>query len=450
MEKIVRVLYIEDDENLGKLLQRNLVRRGGFVVDLAGSGEEGIGMVAMGKYDAILIDQNLPGCTGTDVIKSAVGKKVFPPMIMVTSDNNAKVAVEAMKNGAADFLNKDSELRYLELAPDIILRAIENRRVLNEREEMEIRLKENEERYRTLVELSPDGIGLLSNERFELLNPSGLRLLNIQSLQSLQGVEGFPEKHFQDFIVPEDRARFVSMMREVNSTPGRIPAWEEFTVIRKDLPEGKIAVEVAGIGFQWGGRKSVQIMFRDISDRKAQIAKLKYQALTDPLTQLPNRTLFSDRLASTVKEAWRYKHLVAVLFVDLDQFKEINDTLGHDAGDAVLVEVAKRIQTSVRGSDTVGRMGGDEFCVLLTIINDKPNAGMVAEKLLSEISAPILTHKGKCQVGASIGVSFYPSFANDPQTLLTQADAAMYQAKRNGRNRVIFYETEKETSGAHL
>ena len=174
----------------------------------------------------------------------------------------------------------------------------------------------------------------------------------------------------------------------------------------------------------------------DITDRRETEMRLHELAYHDRLTGLPNRMLFFDRLAQTLSAAKRGRKHAAILFVDLDGFKKVNDEYGHDAGDTVLKTVAKRFPLTVRASDTVARMGGDEFVILLHELEEITDAHLVAQKLLNAVATDIvLSPTEKCRVGASIGISIYPEHGMDMDALLMAADMAMYASKKKGANR---------------
>jgi len=181
---------------------------------------------------------------------------------------------------------------------------------------------------------------------------------------------------------------------------------------------------------------------QDITDRKNAEARLAYLAHHDPLTGLPNRTLLQDRVAQSLASARRHHRLVAVLFLDLDRFKRINDTLGHAAGDHLLVEMAKRLSAVVREGDTVARLGGDEFAVVLTDIAESDDVSLVAHKLLEAFSHPVELGGNRFQVTTSIGISLFPHDGGASELLLQNADTAMYAAKEAGRNAYRFYREE--------
>ncbi|MDO9386980.1 MAG: PAS domain S-box protein [Thiobacillus sp.] len=180
----------------------------------------------------------------------------------------------------------------------------------------------------------------------------------------------------------------------------------------------------------------------DITERKTHETRLEYQANYDTLTGLANRNLFQDRLSQALISARRIGRSLAVLFIDLDNFKNINDSLGHDAGDALLTQVAARLAGSVREGDTVSRQGGDEFVLVLSEIREDDDVPIVMQKILKAMSAPFDINGRALRITCSIGIASYPKDGEDRQTLLKNADAAMYRAKELGRNNAQYYSTE--------
>ncbi len=180
---------------------------------------------------------------------------------------------------------------------------------------------------------------------------------------------------------------------------------------------------------------------REAAKRNAE-AKLQFQALNDALTGLPNRRLFSDRLSQLFATAQRERQILALLYIDLDGFKLVNDSLGHAIGDALLVQVATRLEGRVRRSDTLARLGGDEFTVVLGNLHKKEDAAMVAKDLLDGLAAPFVIEGHQLTIGASIGISVFPDTAKEASDLMQQADSAMYASKRDGRNRATYFTPE--------
>ncbi|HEV2524611.1 MAG TPA: EAL domain-containing protein, partial [Gammaproteobacteria bacterium] len=179
--------------------------------------------------------------------------------------------------------------------------------------------------------------------------------------------------------------------------------------------------------------------FRDVSERKKMQDALLKEATTDKLTGLPNRSLLYDRIQLAIADAERNKKLLAVIFMDLDRFKLVNDSLGHSMGDYLLRAIARQLSAIIRKSDTVSRLGGDEFVLLLTDLNEKEQAQLVANKILSKIASPVEIEDHKFSVTGSIGISLYPNDGTTVETLIKNADTAMYASKELGKNMINFY-----------
>lgn len=183
---------------------------------------------------------------------------------------------------------------------------------------------------------------------------------------------------------------------------------------------------------------------KDVTERMRDEQRLSYLAYHDALTELPNRTLFMDRMKLAVARAERNDTLVAVMFLDLDGFKAINDTLGHDVGDALLKAVSSRLLEHVRAVDSIARLGGDEFTVLIEDVDRMKDIGEVAQTIVNAIHEPFCIHGHQIRSSTSVGISVYPTDGADPQTLLKNADTAMYYAKTHGKNTYYFYSVEQQ------
>jgi diguanylate cyclase (GGDEF)-like protein/PAS domain S-box-containing protein len=208
---------------------------------------------------------------------------------------------------------------------------------------------------------------------------------------------------------------------------------------RKDGTAFPVEIRVALLG-EVAGRRLALSIARDITGRRALEERLSHQALHDPLTGLPNRALLMDRLEHAVARAHRRKTPLTVLFLDLDDFKAVNDALGHECGDRLLEEVGRRLDSGARSSDTVARLGGDEFVVLLEDIGDEREATLAADRMRKDLEVPFEVGGRELSVTASIGVAVGPSSGDGPRELLRNADLAMYRAKGNGKNRHEVYD----------
>lgn len=179
--------------------------------------------------------------------------------------------------------------------------------------------------------------------------------------------------------------------------------------------------------------------FVNINERKQAEERLQFSASHDVLTGLPNRVMFNERLSQTLAQAQRHPRRIAVLFIDLDGFKEVNDTFGHDVGDALLKEIATRLRSCLRKGDVVGRHGGDEFVVLIEEFDQPEQLAVVARKIIRATAHPVVERGRECRVTASVGIALYPQDGEDAETLLRSADSAMYEAKVQGKNRFLFH-----------
>ena len=216
-------------------------------------------------------------------------------------------------------------------------------------------------------------------------------------------------------------------------------------LVKRDGTEIEIADSASPI-HDWDGQiTGVVIVFHDISVAKAMSMKMTHLAQHDFLTNLPNRVLLNDRIAQAIAYANRNGTQVALLFLDLDNFKHINDSLGHATGDKLLQSVTKRLTASVRNTDTVSRQGGDEFIILLEDSKTGKNAALTAEKVLEELTLPHMIGKCQLHITTSIGISVYPYDGLDAETLIKNADTAMYHAKEKGRNNYQFFKNEMNT-----
>lgn len=231
---------------------------------------------------------------------------------------------------------------------------------------------------------------------------------------------------------------FRSAGEEGDAAEGRLGEFEgDFR--RKDGSTVPVALTVWPALDEQGTPVGLWSVVRDISERKRLEEAVRHQAYHDALTGLPNRMLFMDRLSLELSLAKRERRRVAVLVVDLDRFKGINDSLGHPIGDRLLQEIAERLSACVRQSDTVARIGGDEFALLLPALTHAEGAAVIAEKAVTSIEKPLLVGRHELRVSASIGISMYPDDGQTAETLLKHADIAMYHVKGQGRNNFQFY-----------
>ncbi len=309
-----------------------------------------------------------------------------------------------------------------------------------ERRRAEAELREVLDRYDRHTANAHEAVFRVSfhPDRVVYLNPAAERMLGY-SLADWQNDPRLPEKVF----APESLAT-------VNALMARAREGEETLrneVINWRTRDGRpLIVDYAVLPEldRQGHALGCEIIARDVTERMLLEAKFRYQATHDALTGLPSRVLFSDRLALALAHARRDQTMVGLLFLDLDQFKHVNDTLGHDVGDLLLKIVAERLKKQVREMDTVARMGGDEFTVVLPGVESPEAAGSVAERILNDMAQPFSLYGGEVRVGASIGIAIYPLHGTTVQELMKHADVAMYAAKAAGRGTFRFWQPEED------
>jgi diguanylate cyclase (GGDEF)-like protein/PAS domain S-box-containing protein len=302
----------------------------------------------------------------------------------------------------------------------------------------ETALREAEERYRMVVELCPDAILVQQDDACTFVNRAALALLGARDADQVIG------KSLFEFIGPD----FQENAREIIASIQRgetVPQSEE-KVIRLDGSE--VDVDIHASSFMHKGHSAVLLIMRDITERKKTAERMAYLAHYDSLTGLPNRTLFHQRLEHALSIAERPGRSLEILFLDLDRFKEINDTLGHATGDQVLKETADRLQIILRESDTVARLGGDEFVVLVENVDEPHRGGTIAAKILAALAPPFMRERHPLQITTSIGISCFPTDGKDAGTLLKKADIAMYRAKESGRNGYRYYSPDMHLHAA--
>jgi diguanylate cyclase (GGDEF)-like protein/PAS domain S-box-containing protein len=303
---------------------------------------------------------------------------------------------------------------------------------ITERKRMEEALRQSEEKYRTILESIQEGyfeVDLDGN--FTFCNYSMSRLTG----HSKEELLGMNHRHFTN---EETSKEVFQAFIDVYNTeePSKGFDWQ---IIKKNGVEGYIEASVTLQKDSSGKPTGFKGMIRDITERKRTEQQINYMATHDALTGLPNRLMFSQLINHAIRSAQRHGKQLAVLFIDLDRFKAINDSLGHEAGDRLLKEMARRFKRSLRAVDVVGRLGGDEFIILTEEVDELSQIANVAHKILTTTIQPMSLQGEECRVTASIGISIYPGDGTDEQTLIKNADIAMYFAKEEGKNNYQFY-----------
>lgn len=315
-----------------------------------------------------------------------------------------------------------------------LLCLIRYRRVIKENQYLVQNLRESTDSFRYLVETAHEGIAVVQNKRLVYFNPrmcemSGYNEAELKALPS-----------FMPLIDPS--ARDEMLANHLRRLAGEAaPQRYESLFLRKDGIS--YPIELSGVAIVWQGQPATLNMLTDISERKAAEKKTQYLAHHDSLTGLPNRLALRERLKQTLSLAERSKIPFAVLFIDLNQFKQINDTYGHDVGDALLQQVAKRIEQQLRETDTLARIGGDEFVVLLTQVTDRQGVKKSMARIEAAMAQPFQAQHHTLQCHVSQGAALFPDDGASTQALLSVADKNMYVDKRRYYQR----QAEKDNQG---
>jgi len=336
-------------------------------------------------------------------------------------------------------IRKDGTPRYVEASASLIKdnhgKPVGFRGIIKdvtERKQMESDLQQSEEKYRSILESIQEAyfeVDLAGN--FTFFNDSLCRLTGCSREELL----GANYQYFSD----KDNSKKVFLAFNKVFTTGQPTEGFDWLIIRKDGTRKYIEASVSLKHDASGKAIGFKGMIRDITERKRIEQELNYMATHDALTGLPNRLMFTQHLNQAILSAKRNRKKLAVFFIDLDRFKIINDSLGHEAGDILLQDVAKRFKDALRAVDIVGRLGGDEFVLLIENFVENAHLAKVAQKILAAAIKPFHIMGEDCRVTASIGISIYPQDGQDEQTLMKNADIAMYFAKEEGKNNFQFY-----------
>ena len=376
---------------------------------------------------AIFASLSLPDSQGLDTIDKLLQAAPGVPILVMGAAQDEDLSTEALRRGAKDYLLNGHIGTYS------FGRAIRNMAERKTAEEVLFIEKE-----RASVTLNSIGDAVLSTDilgNVTYLNVVAEKFTGWMSAEALgrplrevfhivDGVTRKPSANPMEFAIQENKT--------VKLTPNCI-------LIRRDGSESSIEDSAAPIHDRSGSITGAVIVFHDVTESRAMTEEMSHLAQHDILTDLPNRLLLKDRINQAIAAARRNNSKVAVLFMDLDGFKDINDTLGHAIGDSVLQSVAKRLVSCVRSSDTVSRQGGDEFVVLLSEIKQPSDAGITARKILTAVTASHRFDQHDVQLMASIGLSTYPDDGQDAEILLKNADMAMYEGKKRGHNNYQFF-----------
>jgi diguanylate cyclase (GGDEF)-like protein/PAS domain S-box-containing protein len=444
-------LLLVDREALLLSSLRELIAPRGYEAEIALSGAAAIERLSNETFDIVLLDLFSSGVDGHKVM-AHIAEKQIPTSLILTGGHETGIARPTLQYGELVLLRKPYRAEEL-------LRAIDNalarKKLAHKTRQGAQALQRSEQWHRFLVDNSPDIIYSLDPEgRFAFLNRRVESLLGY-SQQELIG------KHYTFILHEEDweRARFVFNERLAGARTST--DFELRLKTRHGSPHSMYFetrfIDV-GLNAEYPYRASSRQgrkfhgahgVAKDISDRKKADEVIYHRAYHDSLTGLPNRLLFNDHLTLAIAQAKRNRSMLAVMFLDLDRFKAVNDTLGHGVGDQLLQGVASRLGNCVREGDTLARQGGDEFTLLLPHIADRQSAENTARKIRSVLESPFCIDRHEQVTGASIGIAVYPDDGDSVEALIKNADTAMYEVKARGRNNYAFFSPQKRKPESH-
>jgi diguanylate cyclase (GGDEF)-like protein/PAS domain S-box-containing protein len=436
-----RVLVVDDEPRLCRSLEQ-LLRLCGYAATVAEGGKKAIALLDAQRFDLMLLDLQMPDLSGHQVMEHVTRNALDIAVIVVSGDTSFDQATRVLRAGAQDFLRKP-------YVPDELLRSVENvlgkRRMEAENRHMQQRLMASDQLHRFIVNNSPDIIYMLDEAgRFSFVNDRIETLLGYAK-DELIG------QHYTMVVYPEDLDKACYAFNE-RRTGSRATQSAELRLMVKGgeahprfFETRSLTIELNAMGVyaegEGGARSFVGTygVARDITERKKAEELINFQLYHDLLTKLPNRALFQDRLGLAIAQARRNHQKVAVMFLDLDRFKMVNDSLGHLAGDRLLQAVGGRLKDCLREGDTLARVGGDEFNLLVPELASKEDAEGIAEKILDGLRTPVEVDGHEIFVSLSIGIALYPNDGDSLETLIRHADMAMHHIKGSGKNDYTFF-----------
>ena len=446
------VLIVDDEMNQLNSL-KGILDLEKYEVNTANDPHAAIAMLDTGKIDLLLLDLNMPGMSGIEVMKYINSRSIDTTVIVVSGETTFEAAEQALKCGAYDYIRKPYSIEGL---LNSIKNAFKKRRLEIENQSMQLRLLKSESLHRYIVNKSPDIVYMLDDEGvFTFVN------------ERLEKILGYCKKdvigkHYTS-IIHDDDIEMAKYTFNERRTGKRASVNVELRLKCKSEEGGAkyfesrmLPITISSFGIYKSKEQGSRFVgtygiARDITEKKESEKIIHFQAYHDSLTRLPNRVLLKDRLEQSIALAKRKSGQLSVMFLDLDRFKNVNDTLGHLVGDKLLQEVSTRLTKCIRECDTLSRIGGDEFTVLLPEVRGKSDSKSVAEKVIEALKVPFNIDGNEIFISTSIGIAHYPENGETIEALLKHADIAMYAIKNKGKDGYQFYtENMHEEISAHV
>ncbi len=442
-QSLISLLILEDEP---RYLESTRLLLAQYVnsIETALTNKQALALLGKQSFDLALLDLHLPDGSGYEIMAYIRAHHPDCRIIVASADSEIESAIQSLRLGAYDYLRKPYE-------PEELIKTVRNvvRKLQLEHDNarMVYQLEQSEQWHRLLVNTSPDIIYTLDKDgRFTYLN------------DSVEGALGYMPGELigRDYttVIPADQREAALYRFNERRTGERATRNLELQLRRKEdllsslterTSDQLVVVELSSMGMYrptslgMGEFLGSYGVARDISARKQAEATIVFQAYHDLLTGLPNRALFKDRLGQAMVHAKRHGQTMATLFLDMDHFKVVNDTLGHLVGDGLLQALAQRLRGCLREGDTLSRIGGDEFMLLLPHIRSRDNASYIAQKIIASLKQPFNIEDHELYASMSIGIALYPDDGDNIETLIKHADIAMYHAKDQGRNDYKFF-----------
>ncbi len=419
MTYLVDILIV-DDERVNLVMLGGILKGPSLNIVSANSGEEALELVRKHDFALVLLDVMMPGLDGfetAEIIRTLDNHRNVPIIFITAISKEQKHVFKGYELGAVDYLFKPVEPEILKSKVNVFIDLFRQKKAL----------RESEERYRTVADynwdweiwFAPDGQVLYMSPSCERISgyPVQVYLDSPQKLEEIIHADDLTG--WKGFMGDEFRAKGDSYDFRICHAQGDI-LW--ISQVNQEVR----SLDGSGLG--------LRCSLRDITVRKKMELELRYQALHDPLTQMANRTLLLDRISQALQRSKRHDTCYAVIFMDLDRFKVLNDSLGHNFGDLLLIEVSKRLLSCVRSKDTVSRFGGDEFVLFLEDLDSPGEAFRVVRRVRDAMREPFVIGDQEVQTSASLGVVFDSEEHQSPDEIIQKANIAMYRAKEAGRD----------------
>ncbi len=441
-------ILVVDDEELMRQSVKELLAFYDLKCILAKNGQEAMDLMAKKPIDILLLDLMMPRIDGFQVMEEVKGKYPNTDIVVTSGEATFKNATLAMRHGVKDFLQKPyvpSELIK------VINNLIEKREMKQKLDDMSRCIQVSEKRYSFFVNNSPDMIYMLDQKgHYVFVNDRVTDLLGY-SKDEIIG------HHYSDFIHHEDveKAHFAYSTSWSNVD---VAQTIEFRMVPKSFDMEYCCFESRSVAIMLNGSEitgnetnenfvGIYGVARDVTEQKRLDEAIYFQIYHDSLTELPNRVLFQDRINFAMSQARRNDMKIAVMYLDMDRFKVVNDSLGHIAGDKLLQKISKRLQLCLRDSDTLARVGGDEFNLMLPDIISRDNVNNMVDKITLSLEPPFIIEGNEVYVTFSIGTAIYPEDGDNTETLIKHADMAMYSIKGKGKNGHEFFSEKMNGPG---